>query len=133
MRLWIKEKLDNCEYPGMRWINRDQGKFEVSWKHGSRQTYCRQKDLTVFKEWAAYTGKFQRGEPIDGEQAKRWKTNFRCALNALPEIELIREESEGRGAKARKVYRMKHDKVIKTKTRKMKGKINKRAQLVHFY
>lgn len=125
MRLWIKEKLDKSEFPGMKWIDRQEGKFEVSWTHGSRQTWDKERDLKVFKEWAAYTGKYKPGEQVDGELAKRWKTNFRCALNALPEIDLIREESEGRGDKARKVYRMNHDKVMKTKTRKMKGEYMK--------
>lgn len=125
MRLWIKEKLDKSEFPGMKWIDKQEGKFEVSWTHGSRQTWDKERDLKVFKEWAAYTGKYKPGEQVDGELAKRWKTNFRCALNALPEIDLIREESEGRGDKARKVYRMNHDKVMKTKTRKMKGEYMK--------
>jgi len=38
---------------------------------------------------------------------RRWKTNFRCALNALPDIEEVTEKSCTRGNNAFKVYRMK--------------------------
>lgn len=126
MRLWIKQKLDEGEYPEMKWVDRDSGKFQVSWRHGSRQDWRFDRDMKVFREWAIYTGKYcpRRNTESKPVLCKRWKTNFRCALNSLPEVELLREESDGRGENAKKVYIMKPDK-IKTKSRKTKGKLLK--------
>lgn len=111
MKQWIKEKLDSKSYPGLRWIDKRRGKFEILWKHGSLQDWCWEDDVEVFREWAIYTGKYQRHNKTvtedDLELAKKWKTNFRCALNALPGLEKIKEESLSRGANARKVYIMK--------------------------
>ncbi|KAK3734048.1 hypothetical protein QZH41_004819 [Actinostola sp. cb2023] len=80
-------------------------------------------DVRVFRGWAIYTGKYQPREDVtadaDLELAKKWKTNFRCALNVLPGLEMIKEESNARGANAKKVYIMKPDKKSK-KRRKQK-------------
>ncbi|KXJ13438.1 interferon regulatory factor 2 isoform X2 [Exaiptasia diaphana] len=121
MRQWIKEKLDSKSYPGLRWIDKNRGKFEISWKHGSLETWSWEEDVHVFREWAIYTGKYQPHNKTvtqeDIELAKTWKTNFRCALNALPGVEMVKEESSARGANARKVYIMKVDNKKKKKRR----------------
>jgi len=126
MKQWIREKLDSKSYTGLRWIDKRRGKFEISWKHGSLQDWCWDEDVKVFREWAIYTGKYKQhgGEATeeDLELAKKWKTNFRCALNALPGLTMVREECLARGANARKVFIMKVDK-RKQKTQSGAGEL----------
>ncbi|EDO45495.1 predicted protein, partial [Nematostella vectensis] len=103
MRKWLMQKLDNAAYPGLNWIDRRRGLFRVGWKHGSRQTYKEERDACVFRAWAEYTGRYRPG---DVRNPRRWKTNFRCAMNALPDIEEVPEKSRKQGNGARKVYMM---------------------------
>jgi interferon regulatory factor 2 len=37
---------------------------------------------------------------------KRWKANFRCALNSLADIKEVKEYSQKRGSNAFKVYQL---------------------------
>jgi len=37
---------------------------------------------------------------------KRWKANFRCALNSLPDVEEVKEESGMKTGDPYKVYRL---------------------------
>ncbi|KXJ23449.1 interferon regulatory factor 2 [Exaiptasia diaphana] len=127
MRLWIKKKLDEGAYPEMKWLDKEEGKFQVSWKHGSRQDW-HYTDVRVFRDWALYTGKLNPDtNPFDANTIRRWKTNFRCALNSLPEIEQVRNESDGKGKNARKVYIFRRQAATKSKSRKLK---EHRKQLV---
>ena len=54
--------------------------------------------------WALYTGKYKEGWDIP--DPRKWKTNFRCALNALPDIKEVRGKSCPKGKDAFKIYRM---------------------------
>lgn len=104
LRDWLKEMIDAGLY-GLRWEG-DRGKqtFRVPWKHGSRHGWSVKEDAGLFQAWAVYTGKYKEGR--DKPDPRKWKTNFRCALNALPDIKEIREKSCPRGKDAYKIYRM---------------------------
>ena len=104
LRDWLKEKLDSKEITGLEWINRHQGLFKISWRHGSAQGWNEDLDLPIFREWALHTGRYNPTK--DKLEPSRWKTNLRCAINALPDIKEVKELSCTRGNKARRVYKM---------------------------
>lgn len=91
LRSWLKEKIDDGSVEGLLWLDREKGIFQVPWKHASRASYEVDKDASLFRQWAEYSGKYRRG--MDQPEPKRWKTNFRCALNALPDIVELPEKS----------------------------------------
>ena len=102
-RDWLKQKLDNKE--GAEWIDRSRGLFKIPWKHGSHRQWCVRYDCEIFKQWAIYSGKYNEG--IDRPDPSKWKTNFRCTLNALPDFREMRDRSRPRGNEAFKIYMMK--------------------------
>ncbi|KAM7429879.1 hypothetical protein ABFA07_019321 [Porites harrisoni] len=102
-RDWLKQKIDNKE--GAEWIDRSRGLFKIPWKHGSHRLWCVRYDCEIFKQWAIYSGKYTEG--IDRPNPSKWKTNFRCTLNALPDFREVREKSCPRGNEAFKIYMMK--------------------------
>ena len=48
------------------------------------------------------TGKYLPGR--DEPDPKRWKANFRCALNSLTDVLEVKDSSQKRGREAFKVY-----------------------------
>ena len=102
-RDWLKQKIDNKE--GAEWIDRSRGLFKIPWKHGLHRQWCISDDSEIFKQWAIYSGKYREG--IDIPVPSKWKTNFRCTLNALPDFKQVREKSRPRGNEAYKIYMMK--------------------------
>ena len=103
LRDWLVQKINEGKY-GLRWVGDSKDRtFRVPWKHGSRHGWSVH-DAALFQAWALYTGKYKEGRDIP--DPPKWKTNFRCALNALPDIKEIREESCPRGTDAFKIYRM---------------------------
>lgn len=57
---------------------------------------------------------------------KRWKANFRCALNSLPDVEELKEQGIKKGNNAFKVYKFLDERESKTpkatSIKKKKGK-----------
>ena len=104
-RDWLKQKLDDNEVEGVEWIDRSRGLFKIPWKHGLHRQWCCHYDSEIFKQWAIYSGKYTEG--IDRPNPSKWKTNFRCTLNALPDFKEVREKSRPRGNEAYKIYMMK--------------------------
>ncbi|EDO30221.1 predicted protein, partial [Nematostella vectensis] len=105
LRDWLAIQIESGEFTGLEWLDKGRRVFRVPWKHGSRQSWNVEKDAAVFREWAIYTGRYDARKMKPNP--RRWKTNFRCALNALPDIEEVTEKSCTRGNNAFKVYRMK--------------------------
>lgn len=46
------------------------------------------------------------GKYVDGDEPdpKRWKANFRCALNSLPDVKQLKDQGQRKGKDAYKVY-----------------------------
>ena len=121
-REWLISKLDSGEITGVQWLDKRRGVFKIPWKHGSGRNWC-PTDANIFKEWAKHSGKFVEGR--DRADPCKWKTNFRCTLNALPDFEEIRQQSSPRGPDAYKIYRLNKkqtDLVKKEEKSKLSGK-----------
>ena len=104
LRDWLKEMIDAGLY-GLKWEGDPRKRtFRIPWKHGSRHGWSEKDDAALFRAWATYTGKYKEGRDLP--DPRKWKTNFRCALNALPDIKDIREESCPGGKDAYKIYKM---------------------------
>ncbi|XP_068737812.1 interferon regulatory factor 1-like [Montipora capricornis] len=101
-REWLVKKLDEKQIPGVEWIDRTQGIFKIPWKHASRHNWSVSDDSEIFKQWAIYSGKYRDGE--DKPNPSKWKTNFRCTLNALPYFKEITDRSCPRGPVAYRIY-----------------------------
>lgn len=104
LRAWIEKQADSGKLPGLEWDDREKGIFKVSWKHASRQCWSYPKDACVFEGWAIHSGRYRKGH--DRPDPRRWKANFRCALNALPDIVELPNQGIARGQDAYKVYQI---------------------------
>jgi hypothetical protein len=104
LRPWLENCLHSGRIPGVKWIDSREKIFQVSWKHASRHGWCVETDACIFKEWALHTGRYR--ESLDKPDPRRWKANFRCALNALPDIKELQARGVTRGNNAYKVYQM---------------------------
>lgn len=125
MRHWLKKAIDSGEFEGVEWTDKDSGKFRVPWKHASRHGWDINRDASIFKMWAIYTGKYSSQTENLSERkkkslAKLWKANFRCALNALQDIEVVRAEGKSKGRDAYKVFRLLPQQKQKSKVTKMR-------------
>lgn len=103
MRPWLETKIDSNAFPGLRWLNKERTLFSISWKHAARHGWEITKDASLFKEWAIHTGKYVEGQVSD---PKTWKANFRCAMNSLPDIEEVKDQSINKGHGAVRVFKM---------------------------
>lgn len=104
LRPWLEQTIDAGATPGLSWVDREKRVFKVSWKHASRHGWSVDKDACLFRDWAEHTGRYRDG--LDRPDPRRWKANFRCALNALPDIIEIPSRGQTRGRDAFKVYRI---------------------------
>ena len=126
MRHWLTNAIDSGEFNGVEWTDKDNGKFRVPWKHASRHGWDIDRDASIFKMWAVYTGKYssetkQMSEKKKRSLAKHWKANFRCALNALQDIKVLTAEGKSRGRDAFKVFQLLPQKKSKSKVTKMRS------------
>lgn len=94
MRDWLLDHLDSEELPGLTWVDRQSGIFKIRWRHGSRHGWSK-KDIDVFEQWAKHTGRHYYGNERD---EKRWKANFRCALNSLKTVKPVSKTLKGQNA-----------------------------------
>ncbi|XP_044136715.1 interferon regulatory factor 1 [Bufo gargarizans] len=104
LRPWLKEQIESNKIPGLTWINKEEGIFQIPWKHAARHGWDIEKDACLFRSWAIHTGKFKIGEKEP--DPKTWKANFRCAMNSLPDINEVRDRSVYKGSSAVRVYKM---------------------------
>lgn len=51
----------------------------------------------------------------DDPDPKRWKANFRCALNSLPDVEELKDRGLRKGNNAFKIYKFLDEKKMKLK------------------
>lgn len=102
MREWLERKADKGDLPGLQWHDKARKLVKISWKHGSKSGWTAS-DSQVFISWARCTGRYE--DDCKGG-FKRWKANFRCALNSLPDVEEVPEESGMKNLEPYKVYRL---------------------------
>ncbi|XP_064597934.1 uncharacterized protein LOC135464439 [Liolophura sinensis] len=93
--------LNSGEVPGLQWVSQEDKIFSIPWKHASGRTWKGQ-DADLFERYAIHTGKHTIGGQADH---KRWKANFRCALNSLHDVEELQDRSMKTGEFAYKLYR----------------------------
>lgn len=48
LRPWLEAKINSGQFPGLAWVDRDQGIFRITWKHGGRADWSEQ-DALIFK------------------------------------------------------------------------------------
>lgn len=102
MRPWLQKMLEDGDCVQISWINKREKTFKMAWKHAAGQNWDRGQDCNLFEMWARHTGKYYDGDKPDH---KRWKANFRCALNSLLDVEELKNWGVKRGNNAYKVYR----------------------------
>lgn len=56
MRPWLKNLLDTGSVFGLNWMKREEGIFQISWRHASRLGWNLETDGDVFERWARHTG-----------------------------------------------------------------------------
>ncbi|XP_033744708.1 interferon regulatory factor 1-like [Pecten maximus] len=101
MRPWLIELLNNNKTDGLTWEDREQGTFRINWKHGARNGWNIDKDANVFEQYAIHTGRYTKDQ---NPNPKRWKANFRCALNSLGDVKEIKTEGTTRGNNAYRLF-----------------------------
>jgi interferon regulatory factor 1 len=104
MRPWLEMQINSNQIPGLIWINKDEMIFQIPWKHAAKHGWDINKDACLFRSWAIHTGRYKAGEKEP--DPKTWKANFRCAMNSLPDIEEVKDQSRNKGSSAVRVYRM---------------------------
>lgn len=117
MRPWLMRLLEEGGSNQICWMNKRDKLFRMAWKHAAGQNWDRGQDCNLFELWARHTGKYYDGDKPDH---KRWKANFRCALNSLLDVEELKERGVRRGNNAFKVYRFLEEKRLKPLKTEMK-------------
>lgn len=100
MRPWLMDMLKQGATQGLEWFDETQKLFKINWKHGSRHGFNTMKDASLFEKYAQHTGRWDPDDP----SPKRWKANFRCALNSLQNVMEIKKLGESKGVHAFRVY-----------------------------
>lgn len=122
MRPWLMDLLDKDLCHQLVWLNKREKVFRIAWKHAAGQTFDASADATLFELWARHTGKYYTGDRAD---PKKWKANFRCALNSLQDVDEDKAQGVRKGNNAFKVYRfLDEKKVRKSQVKKEKVKAN---------
>ncbi|XP_063148957.1 interferon regulatory factor 1 [Candoia aspera] len=104
MRPWLELQINSNKIPGLSWINKEEKVFQIPWKHAAKHGWELEKDAYLFKNWAIHTGRYKEGDVQP--DPKTWKANFRCAMNSLPDIQEVKDQSISKGSSAIRVYRM---------------------------
>lgn len=114
MRPWLYNLLMNENVLSIKWESKRESTFRIAWRHAARQGWNPRDDADLFERWARHTGKFMDGDEAD---PKRWKANFRCALNSLPDVEELKDRGLRKGNNAFKIYKFLDEKKMKSKRR----------------
>lgn len=134
MRPWLEKMIESNTISGLTWVDKEKTTFSIPWKHAARHGWELDKDACLFKEWAIHTGKYTKGQACD---PKTWKANFRCAMNSLPDIEEVKDQSINKGHQAMRVFRMlpaapkcrdKRNKSRETKSRKKRQEVKEEME-----
>ena len=58
---WLLNHITSGTYPGLKWRDKKNSEFSISWRHGSSRQWS-QNDAALFRDWAIYKKKFRKGE-----------------------------------------------------------------------
>lgn len=58
LRPWLEKMVEEQAIPGLDWIDDKTKTLRIPWKHAARHGWSRDKDASLFKEWAIHTSKF---------------------------------------------------------------------------
>ncbi|XP_070187593.1 uncharacterized protein [Littorina saxatilis] len=122
MRPWLLQKLDSGELQEALWWKEDGKRFAVRWPHAARQGF-KVEDAKLFKAWARHSGIYREG---DEEDHKKWKSNFRCALHSVPDIEEVTCKNERKGQNAARIYELLDQPIEKRSKKDKSGRAFKR-------
>ncbi|KAL3876855.1 hypothetical protein ACJMK2_034639 [Sinanodonta woodiana] len=101
MKEWLLVLLNENAIPHqLSWYDKNKRLFRINWRHGSRHGWSI-KDVELYKRWAIHTGRYDE----NNQDTKRWKANFRCALNSLSDVKEQKDSGVKKGANAFKVYK----------------------------
>ena len=103
LRPWLIDQINKGDIPGLEWLDSEELKFKIPWKHFGRPKINVNEDSELFRRWAIHTGKFQEGDKWD---ISTWKTRMRCALHKLTDIEEVPELNQKGGNHPYRVYRL---------------------------
>lgn len=112
MRQWLQQQAHGGTIPGLYWYDDRRTQIRIPWKHGSRTGWTVD-DCRPYQAWAAYTGKI-----ACVNETKKWKANFRCALNSLPDVREMTELCQKKGSDPFKVYELLPEVPRKSQTKK---------------
>lgn len=102
LKYWLYLVIDLNAAEGVVWVDKNSLKFKIPWKHMSRSTFDRDRDMQFFEMYAKHSGK-------QTNDRRTWKTNFRCAINSLRDIERVKNEDKCNDDEAYRVFRFKED------------------------
>ncbi|KAG8128645.1 putative Interferon regulatory factor protein [Naja naja] len=104
MRPWLEMQINSNRIPGLYWLDKKDKRFQIPWKHAAKHGWELERDACLFKNWAVHTGRYKEGD-VEPDP-KTWKANFRCAMNSLPDIQEVKDQSISKGPSAVRVYKM---------------------------
>ncbi|XP_013409712.1 uncharacterized protein LOC106173208 [Lingula anatina] len=108
MKPWLVDQVESRSVPGLEWHDKAKTMVRIPWKHAAQNSWKEGSDACLFKRWAIHTGKHHDGK--DHPSPKRWKANFRCALNSLPDVIEVPTMGKKKGSDAFKIYKLCRDK-----------------------
>ena len=122
LRTWLIDQINKGDIPGLMWLDQDELKFKIPWKHFGRSYEAQ--DAELFRRWAINTNKFQEGYNLD---VSAWKTRLRCALHKSEDIEELPEFNQKDGDHPYRAYRFLSDIEITLKHKNVYDKDEKKS------
>ena len=82
MRLpfWLLHHLDNDTFPGVCWIDRANGIFQLPWCHRAHKEFSTERSQ-LFLSWEILKGRIDAQTAISNSMLLSAKATFRCAIN----------------------------------------------------